>query len=504
MLQPTSRVLLSFGLILAIASFIGSVTLYRSGKGVKFFCSAIFSAALILGTIGLQINSEREYIQTWSELPALISGEKDQPISLARIETFAKENHKTNKQAPDSSKYKVEFTPVTDSKLIGAGFTGEYLETKFSGPSSNITQPVRVWLPENWRELENLKVVVFLHGYPSNPPYAQVSLGVGKQLGGQIARDEVEPTIVVFPEIRPDDHEPDCIDIQGRPQIGSFIIEDVLQMVKANFPVSDNRADWAISGNSAGAYCAGLLAGLYPKSFGASIILSGYDDPQLGLLKNLSRSDQRKFYLSTVIGNSKAPLRVYNYAAGNDQDSRLLAQRIAQIDNANVSVTNVYSPQGSHSWESWYQAFPDALAWFAPTKTYHATSVQQLRADHIIGGAESWATRIKIEYLEVLFFIFATIWLAFLIWHFIGDRTWRKWRIETSTAAKRSACEKLSELNTGSNTQLARSSTWISAILASTVTVVLICVGCGLMINQEMGTISNLSNLTAFVQLLGL
>ena len=542
MLQPTSRTLLYLVIIFAVICFAVAVWTYHKGKGIKFFCAAILSGTLFTGAIALQINTTRGYIHSWAEIPALIGAQRPQTISLDRVEISADSERKQDDSAENLAKYKLNFTPVTDPKLIGDGFTGEYLQAKFSGPVSHVEQPVRVWLPNHWREMEHLKVVIFLHGFPSNPPYTQVALGVGKQLGAQIARGEVEPTIIVFPEIRPDDQEPDCVDVQGRPRIGSFVIDDVREMVKANFPVSADRADWAISGNSAGAYCAGLLGGLYPQYFADSIILSGYDDPQLGALNQLNRADRHKFYVSNVIGNIATPLRVYNYAAGDDADARLLSERIAKLNNENVTVTNVYDPQGSHNWKSWYRAFPDAMAWFAPTTAYAAANSEQIAADHAIGGPASWATKIKIEQIEATYLLVLVCWLGVLFWHFAGRRIWLQSRISLSTARHIAQLEQSNSAlasprsnldstqprfgtspaaaaDLGASNQEIPAQTqqqmvysqqsrtkwakWLSAFCATGISVGLLAGGYALLINQKMGTISNLSNVTAIVQLLG-
>ncbi|WP_353066749.1 alpha/beta hydrolase [Arcanobacterium hippocoleae] len=318
--------------------------------------------------LALQINVTGGYVKNWREIPALLGWSGNQEISLTDVKLPSEQERIPIPKSEIDPGYRTSFREITDPKLRGAGFRGTYLETNFHGLESDISQPVRIWLPENWEQAKELKVIIFLHGFPSNPHLAQANLGIGRQLGKLVAAEKISPTMIVFPEIRPDEKEPDCLDIAGRPAIATFIVRDVVQMVKANFPVSQQREDWAITGNSAGAYCAGLLAGVYPANFGSAIILSGYDQPLLGALKYLPPKDRQEYRISEIFRNSDLPVRIYNYWAGNDRDAKELAARISAVNNPQLAMTNVYDADGSHNWRAWSRAFPDAVKWFAPGK----------------------------------------------------------------------------------------------------------------------------------------
>ncbi|XCB30021.1 alpha/beta hydrolase-fold protein [Arcanobacterium hippocoleae] len=393
--------------------FAVAALMYRRKYGIKFMISAVLSAALCVAAAGIQINIAREYIKSWSELPALIGISTSAAANFAKVHVPDIEIQELSFDNPESNKYKLDLKNIANTK-----FGGQYLETIFTGPSSGISQPVRIWLPRGWNNLQNLKVLIFLHGFPSNPPLTMDNLGVDKQLSELIAQNQVAPTIMVFPEIRPDNQEPDCTDIDGRPKVGSYVINDLVNMVKANFPVSANRNDWAISGNSAGAYCAGLLAGLYPQRFGSAIILSGYDNPELGRLAKSHPDIQQQYTVSKNIAQTRLPLRIYNFAAGNDRDALELKRNIEKVDNSQVDITNVYYHSGAHNWKSWHKAFPDALKWFAPASKISAAKKLQQNIDHSLEAEHNWLSKVTIGHIHTAYIIFCVLWTIFLIRYF--------------------------------------------------------------------------------------
>lgn len=523
MISPTSRSLFYITLILCVVFFLSAVVAYRYKKSLRFLFSTILSVVMLLGTFGLQINIARNYVHSWAEIPALLGLNKNTEIPLENIE-IPQKNEKniaqSSKIADQKQDYKINFTKVTDPNFLGDGFTGEYFETVFKGPKSHIQQPVRIWAPNGWQNLTNMKVVLFLHGYPSNPEFAARSLGIGKQLGAQIASQKVAPTMVVIPEIRPDQHEPDCVDVKNRPKIATFVVEDIVNLVKTNFPVSHKRADWAISGNSAGAYCAGLLAGIYEETFGNSIILSGYNNPQLGTLKYLSRENQQRFNLSAVFGDAKLPMNIYNFSAGNDKDAKILSESIREVKNPLIKITNVYDENGSHNWKTWYRAFPDAMDWFASANKNNFAQ-QKDKPDHRIGGPATIATKISIEYLEIAYLTILIIWLIFLIRYFGNLKKIKRFFQKEKAASaflgdnsSDSSSAEISQAKSLNSQEFAEKRAyrnkinwvfrrWVAAFFASTFTVLLLTCGVGVLVNQKMGTISNLSNITALLQLFG-
>ena len=165
---------------------------------------------------------------------------------------------------------------------------------------------------------------------------------------------------------------------------GRFVGEELLDVTRRMFPLSDRREDTFIGGVSMGAYGA-LRNGLkYCENFGSIIALSsamvidGFEQIISDGLFFLERTYLESIFgdLSQVVNSDKDPARlaadlVYCdrprpriFMASGNQDPLTPANRVLadRMRGTGLDVT-YHELQGGHDWNLWNQALPMALDW---------------------------------------------------------------------------------------------------------------------------------------------
>ncbi|MFF4606808.1 alpha/beta hydrolase [Streptomyces sp. NPDC001339] len=135
--------------------------------------------------------------------------------------------------------------------------------TTLHGPKSGFTGKVWVWAPPEYYEKRNadkgFPVMLALpgsYGFPVN-----YWIGTGLKLEESLAQWSRNgtslPFIVVMPVLNPDDRQYyDGSDIPGQPKIGTWLSQDVPDLVRQNFRTLRTRNAWAIMGSSSGGFAA--------------------------------------------------------------------------------------------------------------------------------------------------------------------------------------------------------------------------------------------------------
>ncbi len=165
--------------------------------------------------------------------------------------------------------------------------------TEYAGKKSGFKGKVWVWVPPQYKDPKYAKsgfpVMIALPGgagYPNN-----YWMGTDLKLEASISKWSQEgkslPFIVVMPVLNPEDHDKDAkdpkagqywdgSDIPGQPKMGTWLTEDVPDLVKENFRTIDSRDGWAFMGSSTGGF-AGLKSVLQKPDKFKAVIASGPD-----------------------------------------------------------------------------------------------------------------------------------------------------------------------------------------------------------------------------------
>ena len=68
----------------------------------------------------------------------------------------------------------------------------------------------------------------------------------------------------------------------GKPQIETWLAEDVPNWIARTFRVTTQRSSWATMGLSAGGWCAAMATMLHPAQYSAAVVFGGYFRPDFG------------------------------------------------------------------------------------------------------------------------------------------------------------------------------------------------------------------------------
>ena len=247
---------------------------------------------LVIALGGLLINRPMHYVRTLGDV---VKAATPRTQVTSRIAPLPKASAY---DAVPASAWKASFHDVGDGSQ----------EATWTGPVSGITLPVRVVLPAGYRpdDGRTYNVLVGLHGWVGDPQSLVTGIASPQRLQEAISAGRIPPSILVFPSLNVDGGQPDCVNIAGRPAVGTWTAEEIPRMIQATFPnVTTQRAGWMIMGISAGAYCAARTAYDVPERFGAVGVMSSYDLPGEGSLAHSGKTLQAQNGLSTMLGQRK-------------------------------------------------------------------------------------------------------------------------------------------------------------------------------------------------------
>ncbi|WP_308440268.1 alpha/beta hydrolase [Streptomyces mashuensis] len=151
------------------------------------------------------------------------------------------------------------------------------------GKKSGFTGKVWVWAPKQYKDPKYAKsgfpVLISLPGGPGYPNnyWMGTDLGLESSIAKWSEEGKSLPFILAMPVLNPDaKYYYDGSDIPNQPKMGTWLTEDVPDLIKQNFRTLKSRDGWAFMGSSSGGF-AGFKAVLkHPDKFKA-VIASGPD-----------------------------------------------------------------------------------------------------------------------------------------------------------------------------------------------------------------------------------
>ena len=308
---------------------------------------------LVIALGGLLINRPMHYVRTVGDV---IEAASPRTQVVSRVTPL-----------PEASAYDAAPASAWKASFHDAGDGSQ--EATWTGPVSGITLPVRVIVPSGYRpdDGRTYNVIEGIHGWVGDPQSLVTGMASPKRLQEAIDAGRIPPSILVFPSLNVDGGQPDCVNIAGRPAVGTWTAEEIPRMIQATFPnVTTQRAGWMIMGISAGAYCAARTAYDVPQRFGAVGVMSSYDLPGEGSLAHSGKTLQAQNGLSTMLGK-REPDGMRFYVLGAQDDSSGAARAAWLMDDAvrkPDSLTVDTPASGGHSWTLWNNYFPSLLTWW--------------------------------------------------------------------------------------------------------------------------------------------
>ncbi|MGW1076743.1 alpha/beta hydrolase [Streptomyces sp. NPDC002537] len=225
-------------------------------------------------------------LMTYYEIPPFT--DKGEAIS------FGQNDGKGGQQKADS-KALMPLGPHADFKISGTvpEDGSKIAVITYQREKSHFKGKVWVWAPKQYYDPKykdkGFPVMIALPGGAGFPNNYWMGTNLKLQASVQKLADEGKslPFIIAMPVLNPENHDKDKhdpvlgrywdgSDIPGQPKMGTWLTEDVPQLIKENFRTIKSRDGWAFMGSSTGGF-AGLKAVVkYPDKFKA-VIASGPD-----------------------------------------------------------------------------------------------------------------------------------------------------------------------------------------------------------------------------------
>ncbi|MEV4258929.1 alpha/beta hydrolase-fold protein [Spirillospora sp. NPDC049652] len=253
---------------------------------------------------------------------------------------------------------------------------GPVMVTTLKGAKSGVTGKVWVWLPPEYKDPRYAR-----SGFPVLMLYTG-NTGVNYNFW---AHEEVEPIqrtavrmekrhkahpfIMVMPVLQMSTRQDtECSDIPGMPKMGTFLGDDVYDMVKANFRTLPGRDGWGLGGASSGAFCAVKLALQHPGRYRAAMSWAGYFVPEPQAGPRWTARQMRDNSPAEMV-RKHPDVRLFLLAGDrklfrSDKERIVAFQRLVQPP---TTVQVRIQKNGGHYTADLQKLLPDILAWFTKT-----------------------------------------------------------------------------------------------------------------------------------------
>ncbi|UQX05257.1 esterase family protein [Streptomyces sp. RerS4] len=234
-----------------------------------------------------------------------------------------------------SSKMQMPTGPKTDFKNTSTLSDGTQIGVAtITGKKSGFTGKVWVWAPKEYNDPKYAKsgfpVMIALPGgagFPNNY-WMGTDLGLQSSISKWAAEGKGKPFLLAMPVLNPGPDDKgvywDGSDIPDQPKMGTWLTEDVPDLMRENFRTVKSRDGWAFMGSSTGGF-AGLKAVLkHPDKFKA-VIASGPDivpDSSLWKGHDKEKAENNPELLAKQLIDKKGPDVYLAFQVGDNENNK--------------------------------------------------------------------------------------------------------------------------------------------------------------------------------------
>ncbi|MFE2879936.1 alpha/beta hydrolase [Streptomyces roseus] len=270
------------------------------------------------------------------------------------------------KQAPNS-KALMPTGPQAEFKNSMTLADGTHVAvTTLDGKKSGFKGKVWVWAPKEYNDPKFAKsgfpVMIALPGgagYPNNY-WMGTDLGLQTSISKWYAEGKSKPFILAMPVLNPGPDDKgiywDGSDIPDQPKMGTWLTEDVPDLMKANFRTVKSRDGWAYMGSSTGGFASLKAVLKYPEKFKAAIC-SGPDivpDSSLWKGHEKEKAENNPELLAKALIDKKGAPDVYlAFQVGDNENNKKtlpdVQKFIATYGKGPIHTSMRVIPGGQHN-----------------------------------------------------------------------------------------------------------------------------------------------------------
>ncbi|MFK0011407.1 alpha/beta hydrolase [Streptomyces sp. NPDC091027] len=288
---------------------------------------------LIAGVSVLALAGAAAGVMAHFEIPPFT--DKGSAVSFGKPPAGGKGSGQDGSQQPANSKMLMPTGPAAEFKNAMTLPDGTHVAvTTLDGKKSGFKGKVWVWAPKEYDDPKFAKsgfpVLIALPGgagYPSNY-WMGTDLGLQTSISKWYAEGKSKPFLLAMPVLNPGPDDKgvywDGSDIPGQPKMGTWLTEDVPDLMKANFRTVKSRDGWAFMGSSTGGF-AGMKAVLkHPDKFKA-VIASGPDivpDSSLWKGHDKEKAENNPELLAKQLIERKGPDVYIAFQVGDNESNK--------------------------------------------------------------------------------------------------------------------------------------------------------------------------------------
>ncbi|MEV6395481.1 alpha/beta hydrolase-fold protein [Streptomyces sp. NPDC051907] len=232
----------------------------------------IIAGASVLALAGIGAGVMAHY-----EIPPFTDKGKD-----VSFDTPTGDSRPSGQKQSKSSKVLMPTGPKASFKNAKTLDDGTHIAvTTLEGGKSGFKGKVWVWAPKQYFESEyansGFPVMIALPGGPGYPTnyWMGADLGLQTSIAEWSKQGKSKPFILAMPVLNPGPDDGglywDGSDIPGQPKMGTWLTEDVPNLIKANFRTIKSRDGWAFMGSSTGGFASLKAVLKHPDKFKAAI-----------------------------------------------------------------------------------------------------------------------------------------------------------------------------------------------------------------------------------------
>jgi enterochelin esterase-like enzyme len=351
----------------AFCVLLGCVAIARQAALRVLAAALAFVPAMLFGVAA--VNKYYDYYQTWgsaaADLTATGLGSVPQLPSGGSGQQLARSLGK-----------------VTGG--TAAAEQGQTVRLTVHGRRSHLTRTVYLYLPPQYFQARYARArfpaIELITGVPGQPQDWIDVVGVTQSYLTLLRDGAVRPAVLVMPDANGGRRVSlQCLNVRHGPRDATFLGADLAAALASSLRIAPPGPAWGVAGYSEGGYCAANLALLYPDSYGAAGVLSGYfvpGDDRLGSpprTVNPFGADVARRALNTPMRRLRAlpvnqPIPQFWLGAGGAFREDVAAARAFQrrLLDRQPDVAVHLAPGGKHNMATWRALVPPLLGWMTP------------------------------------------------------------------------------------------------------------------------------------------